>query len=178
VVHPCSWPRRHLRQDRRERGQNLQKGRQVYVEGCLKTSKYKDKEGVEKTSVELVCNQLTFLGSGSGGEVRDCDDAVVEDAVVNVDRFDSATMSLAYFDADPGDPTPDLSRQTTASDGLFAVINVTTDLGNSFHTLAAGFKDSCNGANCSCTSLGSRSFLAFPDSVSIVSLRGDVPVIR
>ena len=43
-------------------GQYLQKGRQVYVEGRLKTSKYKDKEGVEKTSVELVANQLTFLG--------------------------------------------------------------------------------------------------------------------
>ena len=48
-------------------GQYLQKGRQVYVEGRLRTSKYKDKEGVEKTSVEVVCNQLTFLGSGPGG---------------------------------------------------------------------------------------------------------------
>ncbi|MDP2341125.1 MAG: single-stranded DNA-binding protein [Deltaproteobacteria bacterium] len=48
-------------------GQYLQKGRQVYVEGRLKTSKYKDKEGVEKTSVELICNNLTFLGSGGAG---------------------------------------------------------------------------------------------------------------
>ena len=48
-------------------GQYLQKGRQVYVEGRLKTSKYKDKEGVEKTSVEVICNQLTFLGQGQGG---------------------------------------------------------------------------------------------------------------
>ncbi len=48
-------------------GQYLQKGRQVYVEGRLKTSKYKDKEGVEKTSVEVLCNQLTFLGQGQGG---------------------------------------------------------------------------------------------------------------
>lgn len=44
-------------------GQYLQKGRQVYVEGRLKTSKYM-KDGVEKTSVEVMCNQLTFLGSG------------------------------------------------------------------------------------------------------------------
>ncbi len=47
-------------------GQYLQKGRQVYVEGRLRTSKYKDKEGVEKTSVELIANQLTFLGQGGG----------------------------------------------------------------------------------------------------------------
>ncbi len=47
-------------------GQYLQKGRQVYVEGRLKTDKYKDKEGVEKTSVELVANLIQFLGSGGG----------------------------------------------------------------------------------------------------------------
>jgi len=47
-------------------GQYLQKGRQVYVEGRLRTSKYKDKEGVEKTSVEVIANQLTFLGTGGG----------------------------------------------------------------------------------------------------------------
>ena len=49
-------------------GQYLQKGRQVYVEGRLKTDKYKDKEGVEKTSVEVVCNVLQFIGGkGEGG---------------------------------------------------------------------------------------------------------------
>ena len=49
-------------------GQYLQKGRQVYVEGRLKTDKYKDKEGVEKTSVEVVGNVVQFLGGkGEGG---------------------------------------------------------------------------------------------------------------
>ena len=54
-------------------GQYLAKGRQVYVEGRLKTSKYKDKDGVEKTSVELVANQLTFLGGPpkEGGPAKD-----------------------------------------------------------------------------------------------------------
>lgn len=47
-------------------GQYLQKGRQVYVEGRLKTDKYKDKEGVERTSVEVVANLIQFLGSGGG----------------------------------------------------------------------------------------------------------------
>ena len=52
-------------------GQYLAKGRQVYVEGRMKTDKYKDKEGVEKLSVELIGNVVQFLGSGGGdGERR------------------------------------------------------------------------------------------------------------
>lgn len=47
-------------------GQYLQKGRSVYVEGRLKTDKYKDKDGVEKTSTEVVGNVVQFLGGGKG----------------------------------------------------------------------------------------------------------------
>lgn len=47
-------------------GQYLQKGRQIYVEGRLKTEKYKDKDGVEKTSTEVVANVVQFLGGGNG----------------------------------------------------------------------------------------------------------------
>lgn len=48
-------------------GQYLQKGRQVYVEGRLKTDVYKDKEGVEKRSTEVIGNTVQFLG-GNGGD--------------------------------------------------------------------------------------------------------------
>jgi single-strand DNA-binding protein len=49
-------------------GQYLAKGRQVYVEGRLKTDTYKDKDGVEKRSTEVICNTLQFLGGkGEGG---------------------------------------------------------------------------------------------------------------
>ena len=47
-------------------GQYLQKGRQIYVEGRLRTSKYKDKEGNERTSTEVLANTVQFLGSGQG----------------------------------------------------------------------------------------------------------------
>lgn len=47
-------------------GQYLQKGRQVYVEGRLQTSSYKDKDGVEKYTTEVIANQVLFLGSGGG----------------------------------------------------------------------------------------------------------------
>jgi single-strand DNA-binding protein len=48
-------------------GQYLQKGRQVYVEGRLKSDKYKDKEGIERTSIEVIANTLQYLGGQGGG---------------------------------------------------------------------------------------------------------------
>jgi single-strand DNA-binding protein len=44
----------------------LQKGRQVYVDGKLRTRKWTDKEGVDRYSTEINADNLVFLGSGSG----------------------------------------------------------------------------------------------------------------
>jgi single-strand DNA-binding protein len=53
----------------------LKKGRQVYIEGALRTTKYQDKKtGEDRWSTEVVANQLKFLGGnregggGGGGE--------------------------------------------------------------------------------------------------------------
>lgn len=48
-------------------GQYLNKGRQVYVEGKLQTRKYNDKDGAEKTIVEVVAREVQFLGSKQDG---------------------------------------------------------------------------------------------------------------
>ena len=46
----------------------LKKGRQVYVEGSIRTDKYTDKEGVEKFSTEIIANEMHLLGGpGDGG---------------------------------------------------------------------------------------------------------------
>jgi single-strand DNA-binding protein len=42
--------------------QFLQKGRQVFVEGRLQTKSYKDKDGVEKWSTDVIAEKLVFLG--------------------------------------------------------------------------------------------------------------------
>jgi single-strand DNA-binding protein len=47
-------------------GQYLEKGRQLYVEGRLHTEKYKDKEGLERLSIEVIANSLQFLGGKRG----------------------------------------------------------------------------------------------------------------
>jgi single-strand DNA-binding protein len=46
----------------------LKKGRQIYVEGKIRTKKYTDKEGQEKYSTEIIADQIHFLGSGPGRE--------------------------------------------------------------------------------------------------------------
>lgn len=42
----------------------LTKGRQVYIEGTLRTDKYEDKDGVERQSTYVVASEVTFLNGG------------------------------------------------------------------------------------------------------------------
>src|SRR5712664_1107655 len=45
-------------------GEYLKKGSQVYVEGSLRTRKWQDKEGKERTTTEIVAERMQMLGSG------------------------------------------------------------------------------------------------------------------
>jgi single-strand DNA-binding protein len=45
-------------------GEYLKKGRQVYIEGSLRTDKYTDKDGVERYSTDIIANDLQMLGGG------------------------------------------------------------------------------------------------------------------
>lgn len=47
-------------------GEYVRKGKQVYVEGKLRTRQYKDKEGVERYRTEVNADQVLFLGGGGG----------------------------------------------------------------------------------------------------------------
>ncbi|HRQ66231.1 MAG TPA: single-stranded DNA-binding protein [Xanthomonadaceae bacterium] len=49
-------------------GEYLKKGRQVYVEGSLRTDKYTDKEGIERWSTDIIANEMQMLGAMGGGE--------------------------------------------------------------------------------------------------------------
>jgi single-strand DNA-binding protein len=49
-------------------GEYLRKGRSVYVEGRLKTRRWKDKEtGADRYSTEIVADQMQMLGGREGG---------------------------------------------------------------------------------------------------------------
>jgi len=48
-------------------GQYLAKGRQVYVEGAIRSRSYDDKEGNKRYITEVVAQRIQFLGGGGGG---------------------------------------------------------------------------------------------------------------
>jgi single-strand DNA-binding protein len=48
-------------------GEYLKKGRQVYVEGSIRTDKYTDKEGVQRYSTDIIGNEMQMLGGNEGG---------------------------------------------------------------------------------------------------------------
>src|SRR3981189_3448859 len=47
-------------------GEYLKKGSQVYVEGSLRTRKWQDKEGKERTTTEIVAERMQMRGSRQG----------------------------------------------------------------------------------------------------------------
>ena len=47
-------------------GEYLKKGRQVYIEGSLRTEKYTGKDGVERYSTDIIANEMQMLGGGGG----------------------------------------------------------------------------------------------------------------
>jgi single-strand DNA-binding protein len=49
-------------------GEYLKKGRQVYVEGSLRTDKYTGKDGVERYSTDIIASDLQLLGGNATGE--------------------------------------------------------------------------------------------------------------
>ena len=48
-------------------GQFLSKGQKVYIEGKLQTRQWQDKEGVTRSTTEIVARDVVFLNSAGGG---------------------------------------------------------------------------------------------------------------
>lgn len=49
-------------------GQYLKKGSQIYVEGSIRTSKYTDKNGIERYSTDINANEMQMLGGNQNGQ--------------------------------------------------------------------------------------------------------------
>lgn len=48
-------------------GEYLQKGRQVYIEGKLRTRKWQDNNGNDRYTTEIVADEMQMLGGRAGG---------------------------------------------------------------------------------------------------------------
>ncbi len=55
-------------------GRHLAKGRQVYVEGKIKTRKWQDKDGKDRYSTEVVAVDVRFLGAAPKDKAAPADD--------------------------------------------------------------------------------------------------------
>jgi single-strand DNA-binding protein len=61
-------------------GQYLAKGRQVFVEGSIRSRSYDDKSGNKRYVTEIVAQNIRFLGGGGGTRVApEMDSASAED---------------------------------------------------------------------------------------------------
>jgi single-strand DNA-binding protein len=47
-------------------GQYLNKGRQVFIEGSIRSRQYDDKEGQKRYITEVIAQRVQFLGGGAG----------------------------------------------------------------------------------------------------------------
>ena len=62
-------------------GQYLSKGRQVFVEGSIRTRSYDDQSGNKRYITEIIAQRVRFLGGGGGTRVApEADDGGGEDA--------------------------------------------------------------------------------------------------
>jgi single-strand DNA-binding protein len=48
-------------------GEYLRKGRQVYIEGSIRTNKWQDRDGNDRYTTEIVARDMQMLGGGGGG---------------------------------------------------------------------------------------------------------------
>ncbi len=99
-------------------------------------------------------------GNGAiGGEVHDCGDVRLSNAVVATDKPDV----LTYFTNDETTPLPDVNAQATSTLGLYAALDIKP---GPIHVVAAGVVDG--------TLVGAGFFKAriFPDAVTSVTFRG------
>jgi single-strand DNA-binding protein len=46
--------------------QYLKKGKEVFIEGSIRTNKWQDKEGKDRYTTEIIANNVQFLGSNAG----------------------------------------------------------------------------------------------------------------
>lgn len=51
-------------------GEYLRKGRQVYIEGSLRTERYTDREGIERWSTDIIASDMQMLGR-AGDDVEE-----------------------------------------------------------------------------------------------------------
>ncbi len=88
-------------------GEYLKKGRQVYVEGRLRTRKWTDKDGNDRYTTEIVADAMQMLGSrDAGGGGADFEDAAAAPRAAGRDAGGRPAQRPAPSVADMDDDIP------------------------------------------------------------------------
>lgn len=74
----------------------LHKGDKVFIEGKLKTRNWQDKEGNTRYTTEIVADNMTMLGSRSGGDAPADHSAPAPNTEVNEAAFNEADDDLPF----------------------------------------------------------------------------------
>jgi single-strand DNA-binding protein len=77
-------------------GEYLKKGSKVYVEGSLRTRKWQDKNGQDRYTIEINCNELQMLDSRAGSN-SGSDADVFAPAQVDRPSHEPAATALAML---------------------------------------------------------------------------------
>lgn len=77
-------------------GQYVKKGKPIYVEGRIVYRKYTDKDGIEKTSTEIVANEMQLLGGNDGGERQAAPPAAPRTTAAQAAGFDDDGSDIPF----------------------------------------------------------------------------------
>jgi len=113
------------------------------------------------TIAQAALGKTITPGNGAvAGEVHDCGDVRLINAVVDIDK---PKFALTYFTDDEDDPLPNLSARATTSLGLYSALDVTE---GPVTVAAAGVQDGA------LLGLGHFRAWIYPDAVTSVTFRG------
>lgn len=78
-------------------GQYLRKGSQVYVEGSIRTRKYKDKDGADRYATEIRADQMQMLGQRQDSQQPE---RTTAPAAASADKPSPRAAGFDDFDSD------------------------------------------------------------------------------
>ena len=85
-------------------GQYLSKGRQVYIEGSIRSRSYDDRDGNKRYITEIVAQRVQFLGGGGSGGGRS---GSYESGGGRSGSYDEGGSGGGFDDFGGGPPMPD-----------------------------------------------------------------------
>jgi hypothetical protein len=110
---------------------------------------------------QVALGKTITAGNGAlAGEVHDCGDVRLVDAIVDIDQ---PKFSLSYFTDNEENPLPNIDAHSTSTLGLYSALDVKP---GPVHVAAAGVKDG------KLVSLGYFRARVFPDAVTSFTFRG------